>query len=98
MEKMARFIATRGVLLDLPRAKGVDWLEPGYAITVDDLEAAGKAHSVTVGRGDALLVRTGQMAMCRARGGWGQYGGRDAPGCPFWTAEWIHRLALAVPA
>src|SRR5216110_3822801 len=33
MEKMARFVATRGVLLDLPRVKGVDWLEPGYAIT-----------------------------------------------------------------
>jgi len=60
MEKMARFVATRGVLLDLPRVKGVDWLEPGYAITADDLEAAAKAHSVTIGRGDALLVRTGQ--------------------------------------
>src|SRR5213596_1660444 len=75
MEKMARFIATRGVLLDLPRAKGVDWLEPGYAITVDDLEAAAKAHSVTVGRGDALPVRPGRMSMCRARGGWGVYAG-----------------------
>jgi len=98
MEKMARFIATRGVLLDLPRAKGVDWLEPGYAITVDDLEAAAKAHSVTVGRGDALLVRTGQMSMCRARGGWGDYAGGDAPGLSFWTAEWIHRRELAALA
>src|SRR2546428_7981426 len=98
MEKMARFVATRGVLLDLPRVKGVDWLEPGYAITVDDLEAATSAHSVAIGRGDALLVRTGQMAMCRARGGWGDYAGGDAPGLSFWTAEWIHRREPAPPA
>src|SRR2546426_2547180 len=98
MEKMARFVATRGVLLDLPRVKGVDWLEPGYAITVDDLEAATSAHSVAIETGDALLVRTGQMAMCRARGGWGDYAGGDAPGLSFWTAEWIHRRGLPAPA
>src|SRR5256884_9010737 len=90
MEKMARFVATRGVLLDLPRVKGVDWLEPGYAITVDDLEAATSAHSVAIETGDALLVRTGQMAMCRARGGGGDYAGGDAPGLSFWTAERLH--------
>src|SRR2546428_132732 len=98
MEKMARFVATRGVLLDLPRVKGVDWLEPGYAITVDDLEAATSAHSVAIETGDALLVRTGQMAMCRARGGWGDYAGGDAPGLSFWTAEWIHRRGRSPPA
>src|SRR2546428_9554266 len=98
MEKMARFVATRGVLLDLPRVKGVDWLEPGYAITVDDLEAATSAHSVAIETGDALLVRTGQMAMCRARGGGGGYAGGDAPGLSFWTAEWIHRRRRPAPA
>ena len=30
----------RGVLLDVARAKGVDVLEPGYAINPDDLDAA----------------------------------------------------------
>src|SRR6266536_5513962 len=80
MEKMARFIVTRGVLLDIPRVQGVEWLQPGYAITIDDLETALKAHQVSVGTGDALLVRTGQMAMCRSRGGWGDYAGGDAPG------------------
>lgn len=98
MEKMARFIVTRGVLLDVPRVKGVEWLEPGYAITVADLEATLAAHGVTVGTGDALLVRTGQMAMCRTRGGWGDYAGGDAPGLSFATAEWIHRHQLAAVA
>ena len=98
IEKMARFIVTRGVLLDFPRVKGVDWLEPGYAITVGDLETALEAQGVTVGTGDALLVRTGQLAMCRARGGWGDYAGGDAPGLSFSTAEWIHRRELAAVA
>ena len=98
IEKMARFIVTRGVLLDIPRVKGVEWLEPGYAITVADLESAAQAHRVTVGTGDALLVRTGQMAMCRARGGWGDYAGGDAPGLSFRTAGWLHDRELAAVA
>ncbi len=98
IEKMARFIVTRGVLLDIPRVKGVEWLEPGYAITTDDLEAAVRAHRVTVGRGDALLVRTGQMAMCRRRKSWGDYAGGDAPGLSFHTADWIHARELAAVA
>ena len=98
MEKMARFIVTRGVLLDLPRVKGVEWLEPGYAITVADLDAALAAHGVTVGTGDALLIRTGQMAMCKKRGGWGDYAGGDAPGLSFHTAPWIHGKQLAAVA
>src|SRR2546428_11063123 len=71
MEKIARGVGARGGLLHLPRVKKLDWLEPGYAITVDDLESAAKAQSVAVGTGDALLVRTGPMAMCQARGGSG---------------------------
>jgi kynurenine formamidase len=98
IEKMARFIVTRGVLLDIPRVKGLQWLEPGYAITVDDLEAAVKAHGVSVGRGDALLVRTGQMAMCRQRKSWGDYAGGDAPGLSFYTADWIHAHELSALA
>jgi kynurenine formamidase len=98
IEKMARFIATRGVLLDIPRVKGVDWLEPGYAITTADLDAALRAHRVSVGTGDALLVRTGQMTMCRRRGGWGDYAGGDAPGLSFHTAAWLHERQIAAVA
>lgn len=98
IEKMARQIVARGVLLDVPRVKGVEWLEPGYAITVDDLEAAAKAHGVPVGTGDALLVRTGQLAMCRARRGWGDYAGGDAPGLAFHTGGWLHERQVAAVA
>lgn len=98
IEKMARGVVARGVLLDVARVKGVEWLDPGYAITTEDLEAAVRAHGVTVGTGDALLIRTGQMAMCRTRGGWGDYAGGDAPGLSFKTAGWINARQIAAVA
>src|SRR5712691_1216261 len=98
IEKMARHIVTRGVLLDIPRVKGVDWLEPGYGITAQDLDAAVAKHKVKVGAGDALLVRTGQIAMCRKQGGWGDYAGGDAPGLSFHSAGWVHERQLAAVA
>src|SRR2546427_9414653 len=95
IHKMARGVVARGVLLDIPRVKGVDWLRPGYAITPEDLDAAVRAHDVKVGTGDALLVRTGQMAMCKQQGGWGDYAGGDAPGLSFSTAGWLRARPLA---
>jgi kynurenine formamidase len=49
----------RGVLLDVPRVRGVPWLEPGEHVFPDDLEAAERDQGVTVRTGDILLVRTG---------------------------------------
>lgn len=51
-------IIARGVLLDVAAAKGVDCLADSYAITPDDLEAAGAGR---LRRGDVALVRTGRM-------------------------------------
>jgi kynurenine formamidase len=49
----------RGVLLDVPRVRGVRWLEPGEHVFREDLEATERAQGVSVGAGDILLVRTG---------------------------------------
>ena len=49
----------RGVLLDIPRLRGVRWLEPGDHVFPDDLDAAERAQGVSVEAGDILLVRTG---------------------------------------
>jgi kynurenine formamidase len=49
----------RGVLLDVPRARGGPWVEPGEHVSREDLEAAERAQGVEVGPGDILLVRTG---------------------------------------
>jgi kynurenine formamidase len=53
-------VVGRGVLLDIPRSKGVDALEAGYAVTPDELEAAADAQQVEVGAGDIVLMRTGR--------------------------------------
>ncbi|UKD56657.1 cyclase family protein [Amycolatopsis sp. FU40] len=59
IETQAKGIVGRGVLLDLARLRGVDWLEGGEVVTPAELEAAERAHGVTVGAGDILLIRTG---------------------------------------
>jgi kynurenine formamidase len=52
-------IVGRGVLLDVPRARGVPWLEPGDHVTADDLAAAERDQRVQVGQGDLVFVRVG---------------------------------------
>jgi kynurenine formamidase len=54
-------IVGRGVLLDLPRALGVERLDGGHSLTPDDLDAAAELAKVHVGEGDIVLLRTGQM-------------------------------------
>jgi kynurenine formamidase len=58
-----RTLVSRGVLLDVARAKGVDRLDGGYAITPEDLGAAEELAKVAVGAGDVVLVRTGQIQL-----------------------------------
>jgi kynurenine formamidase len=60
----------RGVLLDVPRLRGVPWLEPGENIFREDLELAERAQGVTVGAGDILLVRTGHPRRLAELGAW----------------------------
>ena len=52
-------VVSRGVLLDIARARGVKWLEAGQGVMPEDLEAAERAQGVRVESGDVLLVRTG---------------------------------------
>jgi kynurenine formamidase len=60
----------RGVLLDIPRVRGLPWLEPGSHVFRDDLEAAEREQGVTVGAGDILLVRTGLVRRLAELGVW----------------------------
>jgi kynurenine formamidase len=88
----------RGVLLDVARFKGVDHLEPGYAITAEDLDATAAQQGVTVGEGDIVLVRTGDMGRCLRAGTWDGYAGGDAPGLSFYTAPWLYERRIAALA
>ncbi|MFD9408120.1 cyclase family protein [Streptomyces sp. NPDC059989] len=63
-------LVTRGVLLDLPAALGVEWLEPGHAVHAHDVVAAERALDVTIGDGDAVLLRSGRFRRRREIGPW----------------------------
>jgi kynurenine formamidase len=60
----------RAVLLDIPRLRGVSWLEPGEHVFAQDLEAAERAQGVEVREGDILLVRTGHPLRLACLGSW----------------------------
>jgi len=60
----------RGVLLDIPRLRGIPWIEPGEHIFRDDLEAAERAQGLVVGEGDILLIRTGHVRRLSELGPW----------------------------
>ena len=80
-------ILSRGVLADLPAVLGVERLEPGYAVTPEDLDAAVEHASVTLAPGDVLAVRTGQMQLQHAGKTWDY--NHDSPGLSVGTIEWI---------
>jgi kynurenine formamidase len=63
-------IVGRGLLLDIPRARRVPWLEPGDHVTADDLIIAEAAQGVRIEQGDLLFVRVGHRTRRRALGPW----------------------------
>jgi kynurenine formamidase len=89
-------IVSRGVLLDVARAKGVDSLDGGYAITSDDLDLAADHASVKIEPGDIMLIRTGHMRLLEA-------GDRQAfmypsPGPGMDAVRWFRRMDIAAVA
>ncbi|MCX8456107.1 cyclase family protein [Paenarthrobacter ureafaciens] len=101
IEHAAAAPVSRGVLLDLGRhlQPETDELPDGHAITAEDLDSCIAAQGATshVGRGDIVLVRTGQLSRAR-REGWGDYAGGPAPGLSLTTAGWLHRTEIAAIA
>lgn len=68
----------RGVLLDVPRLTGRDFLEVGEAIEADDLLACCSRFCVDVRAGDFVLVRTGRLGLAASSGSWGSEWGTGA--------------------
>lgn len=89
-------VVTRGVLLDIARAHGVDHFDDSYAITGADLEGAATAAGISVEAGDAILVRTGQMHFLRA--GDKQRYSFPSPGLSTQSIEWLHDNDVAAVA
>ena len=87
-------IVARGVLVDMARHKGVEYLEPGTAITVTDLEEWEQATGIRVGSGDVLLIRTGRWEAVRQIGQWNFV--QRAAGAHASVARWRKERDVAV--
>src|SRR5262249_34411792 len=59
IELLKNGLIGRGVLLDIPRARRVLWLEPGDSVVTEDLWRAERDQDLQLEAGDVLLVRTG---------------------------------------
>ncbi|OLZ71573.1 cyclase [Streptomyces sp. IMTB 2501] len=92
----ARHIVSRGVLLDVARARGADRLGGEHAVTPEDLEEAEEFGGVRVRAGDVALIRTGQVQAYLAgdRHGYGY----PSPGLSIRTPEWFHARDVAAVA
>jgi kynurenine formamidase len=86
-------IVTRGVLMDIPRLRDAEYLEPGTPIYVEDLEAWEKKAGVTVAPGDAVLLRTGRWARRAKLGPWNV--GQNAAGLHASVAPWFKSRGVA---
>lgn len=89
-------IASRGVLLDLPRALGIDWMDGGHALTPGELDRAVEAAGVDVLPGDIVLLRTGHIRHFHA--GDKMTYATSAPGPSLQTVEWFHANDVAAVA
>ena len=91
-------IFTRGILIDIPRLKGIPYLEPGTPIYVEDLEAWEKKAGVKVSPGDALFVRTGVWARRKALGPWlrGRAEGGKSAGLDPSVIPWLKQRDIAI--
>ena len=88
----------RGVLLDLPRFRGVKWLEPGEAVTRAELQACERAQGVELGEGDIFVYRTGHHARRLALGAWDNGyppTGEGKAGLHVDTVPWMHERRIA---
>jgi kynurenine formamidase len=86
-------VVTRGVLLDVARAAGVERLGDTEAVTPELLDAAAAAQGVEVRAGDVLLVHTGWGAL------WGvddEHYKATEPGLGLAAARWCTDRRVAV--
>jgi kynurenine formamidase len=95
IDQQAKGITGRGVLLDIAALKGVPWLEAGYLITPEDLDAAiERQGGVAVGPGDILLFRTGWRRLFVEHGDAREFMGGE-PGIGIACCDWLRERDVA---
>jgi kynurenine formamidase len=83
-------LAGRGVLLDVPRALGKPFIDPGHLTTIEDLERTEAQQGVKVGAGDIVLVRLGRDERRLT------VSDQDVAGLHPTVALWLHERQAAV--
>ncbi|MGC9961313.1 MAG: cyclase family protein [Acidimicrobiales bacterium] len=92
----AQGVVGRGILLDIPRLRGVPWLEPGTAVTRAELEEAERAEGVELGEGDFFVFRTGHNARRLQLGPWDNgYSGAGKAGLHVDAITLLHERHVA---
>ncbi|WP_063129747.1 cyclase family protein [Nocardia fusca] len=87
-------VISRGVLIDMARYRGVEYLAPGNDITPDELDDALKRQGVSVDPGDIVLVRTGWISKFRETGDPME----PSAGLGWRCASWLHEHEVAAVA
>jgi kynurenine formamidase len=93
-----RGLVGRGVLLDLPRFRGVKWLEPGEAVARAELEACEQQQGVRLGPGDIFVYRTGHHRRRLELGAWDNGlppTGQGKAGLHVDTVTWMYERQIA---
>ncbi|MGH7021972.1 MAG: cyclase family protein [Caulobacteraceae bacterium] len=83
-------VVGRGVLLDVPRALGVPYLDPEQLLDAAALERTEAAQGVKVGRGDIVLVRLGRDERRKA------ISDQAVAGLDPHVALWLHEREVAI--
>jgi kynurenine formamidase len=94
IQNLKNGIVSRGILMDIPRLKGVPYLEPGTAIYPADLDAWEKKANVRVSSGDVIFIRTGRWARRAASGPWDV--SARAAGLHASCAKWLKQRDIAI--
>ncbi len=87
-------IFTKGVLMDIPKLKGVDWLEPGTPIYPEDLTAWERESGVKVEPGDVVFIYTGRWKLRDAKGEWAA--SDKSAGLYASSAKWLKERDIAM--
>jgi hypothetical protein len=95
-DRMGPGYITRGILVDMPLLKNVKWLEPSTPIYAEDLEAWEKFAGITIGAGDALLIRSGRWAKRAAEGPWAY--GQGGAGLHASVLPWLRARDVSILA
>jgi kynurenine formamidase len=94
IERQAKGITGRGVLIDVAGHRGVDWLQAGEVVTPDELDTVLAAQGTSLRGGDIVAIRTGwRRKFLREVDATAFMSGE--PGLGLECCEWLHQHDVA---